>query len=480
MARTRETGLMVTLAVALIAALVLALTVTSPQDATGVFTLVVGLIAVGGIGALALVARPCWPLSLGLALGVFSGHWADMGIPFPLHRLLLLVAIFSALGRQWLTRPEGLRTRPVDWLLTVTALYVVCSTILAGTLDDAGARFTLLDRFSLIAFLLFFVAPFAYREARDRQVLLGVLVALGAYLGLTALIETVGPRGLLFPRYIDDPAVGIHFDRARGPLVEAAGNGLVLYTCAVAAVIAAVTWRDRRWRGLAAAVAALCVLGALFTLTRSVWLAAAGGTLGALLFARETRRYVLPAGVLGALVVAIAFAAVPGFADRADTRSNDDRPLWDRYNSNAAALRMLEQRPAVGFGWGRFATDSADYYRQGQDYPLTSVRDVHNVFLSNAAELGLLGAGLWLLSLLTAIAGGVMRRGPPVLRPWRIGLVAVATSYLLAALTTPLGFAAPTLLLWVWAGVTWTVPAPEELGSHVDERAALAAPQPVS
>jgi O-antigen ligase len=294
-----------------------------------------------------------------------------------------------------------------------------------------------------------------FREARDRQILLGVLVALGAYLGLTALIETTGPRGLLIPRYIDDPTVGIHFDRARGPFAEAVGNGLVLYACAVASVIAAIEWKTPTLRRGALLVASLCLLGTLLTVTRAVWLGVIVGTIVALLWAHETRRFAIPAVVIGVTGVLLAFAAIPDLQVRADRRQNDQRPLWDRKNSDSAALRMVDARPLLGFGWGKFRTESADYYRQADDYPLTRVRDVHSVYLANAVELGLVGTALWLAALVWAIGAGVLRRGPPDLRPWQIGLLAVAVSYAVAAATTPLSFTLPTLLMWAWAGLCW-------------------------
>ena len=45
----------------------------------------------------ALLARPAWPLSLGVALAAFSGHWGDMSVPVPLDRVLILSGIASAL-----------------------------------------------------------------------------------------------------------------------------------------------------------------------------------------------------------------------------------------------------------------------------------------------------------------------------------------------------------------------------------------------
>jgi putative inorganic carbon (hco3(-)) transporter len=202
-------------------------------------------------------------------------------------------------------------------------------------------------------------------------------------------------------------------------------------------------------------VAGLCALGLLLTETRSVWIAAGAGSLVALLAARETRRYVVPAFAAAGLLVVIALAVIPGLSASVHKRTSDQQPVWDRKNSNAAALRMIKAKPVLGFGWARFASDSGDYYRQSQDYPLSSVRNVHNVYLANAVELGLLGALLWLAACSIAIGGAVLRRGPPSLHPWKIGLIAIAVSYAVVGMTTPEGYALSAMLLWTWAGVAW-------------------------
>ncbi len=436
---------------------------SSPTDAfEGAVAAMAGLLLV----VVSLVARPAWPLSLGLAIAVFSGHWGDMNVPVAIDRVLIFSAVASLLVRQWHARPKGLETSPIHWLLVVTAAYALCSALFAGTLTESSPRFNLLDRFSLVAFVLFFVAPLAYREVRDRQILMGTFVALGGYLGLTALIETTGPRGILVPRYIDDPFVGTHFDRARGPFAEAAANGMLLYACAIVAVIAALSWRDRRLKGIAVAVAALCLLGTLLTVTRSVWLGTIVGSIAALLVARETRRYVPSAIVGGLAIVLVAFATIPGLQAQASERRDNDRPLWDRQNSNAAALRMLEEKPAFGFGWGTYRVKAIDYYRQADDIPLTIIQDVHSVYLNNAVELGLVGAGLWAFALMWAIGGAITRRGPPDLRPWKIGLVGLTCMYLVVAGTTPLSFTLPTLLIWTWAGMCWIGPPRRSIAEH--------------
>jgi O-antigen ligase len=229
-----------------------------------------------------------------------------------------------------------------------------------------------------------------------------------------------------------------------------------MYACAIASVIAFVKWQDRRWRAFALFVAGLCMLGTLFSLTRAVWIGAAVGAPLALASVRQTRRFLVPVMAAGLVLVALALAAIPGLAARVDRRRNDNtETVWARRNSNAAAIRMVEARPLLGFGWGRFAKDSTPYYRQSQDYPLTLLPALHNVYLQNAVELGVIGVSLWVFALLWAIGGAILRRGPPELRPWKIGLLALALGQLAAWATAPARYVLPTILLWLWAGVAW-------------------------
>ena len=427
-------------------------------SATDGFERLFGLVALAGVGIAALALPPAWMVSVALALSMFQSRWGLMGSPVDFDRYAVLLAIGSVLMREWRHRDGRLQTRPIDWLIFVTALYALCSAQIVGQLAEEDARFELLDRFGLIPFLLFFVAPFAFRTEAERRVLLGFFLAIGTYLGITAILESIGAKPLIFPKYINDPSQGIHADRARGPFLEAGANGLVLYASGVAAIIAFTKARTPRARWFALFVAALCALGVILALTRVVWLAAAIASPIALAAARETRRFVVPAVALGTLLTVLALATIPGLQERADRRKNDNtHTVWTRKSSNAAALRMIDDKPLLGFGWGNFGTESIPYYRQGRDHPLAFVpqNNLHNVYLQNAVELGLLGALLWAATLLAVLIGGVLRRGPPELRAWKMGLIAVALAQLIAWATVPAEYIMPTLVLWLWAGVAW-------------------------
>ena len=413
------------------------------------------IVADAGLLYLAWEAEPVWPISAGIALTIFSGNWQYLGFPIGADRLLLVTGSVAIILRA-LRTPNLLRSHPIQVLLVLTAGYALASGVLAGTIVQLESFFAWLDRLGVVPFLMFVIAPVALRTPRERAILLATLVATGAYLGLTALFETIGLDALVYPKYILDPTIGLHEDRARGPFVEAVANGLGLYFCAVAAAVALVTWRRPLARLAAGIVIVLCALGIVFTVTRAVWLGAILGTGVALLMTPATRRLVVPAAIGGVVLVLAALAVVPGLSDLAGQRSGDQLPVWDRLNTNRAGLTMLAERPLFGHGWDAFVLKSEDYLRQAEDYPLTGEQiKLHNVFLSNAVELGLVGFVLWATALLWALGGAILSRPPPELVPWRMALVAIAISWGVAAMFGPLAYALPTLLLWTLAGVLW-------------------------
>jgi O-antigen ligase len=149
----------------------------------------------------------------------------------------------------------------------------------------------------------------------------------------------------------------------------------------------------------------------------------------------------------------------PTVTGRASERTADKTSVWDRQNQTAAGLRMIAARPLFGFGWDRYKQDSLDYFRQASTYPMTGFSKgelplpLHNSYLSNAVELGLVGALLWLAALFWGIGGAIVLGSAPELRPWRLGLIALAVFFLVIAFFDPLQQTFTQLSLWVWAGV---------------------------
>src|SRR5262249_20850075 len=221
-------------------------------------------------------------------------------------------------------------------LMAVLIVYVALSALIAGTLGDIVWLAKLLDAFGVTPFLMFLVAPIAFRERRQRDILLSFLVGLGAYLSLTTLFERIGLDALIFPRYILDPGVGIHVERGRGPFAEAVTNGFALYMCVVASAIAYRQWRGSARAYLAASVGLLCLVGVVLSLQRSVWAAALVATLITLLTLGGYRRGALKLALPIIAAVGIAVLVIPGLHKDAAARFQDEATVHDRQNLSHA------------------------------------------------------------------------------------------------------------------------------------------------
>ncbi len=420
-----------------------------------------------------LVVRKLWELPpaatmcAAIVLTIFSGAWRLMGLGgLPLDRLLALIVVL-----QFLLRAPGvahsplLQLRNVHLLLGLTILYVVASALVAGTLTNEAGFLGLIDETGVMPYVLFLVAPAVFATRRERDLLLVTLVCLGAYLGVTAIFETLGPHGLVFPSYIAHIDTALAESRADGPFQSSVAEGFANFACAVAAVMALSKWQDRRKRYCACFVIAVCMLGCFLTLERGVWIAAAAATVVTALASRTGRRWLAPGTLTCAAVIGGILLISPAVASKASTRVSDQLSVWDRQNQTSAAIRMLTAKPLLGFGWDSYTSDSLEYFRQSPEYPLTGtptmtasvavgkLLPLHNTYLAYAVELGLLGGLLWLASLVWGIGGAVLERGSPDLNRWKLGLLAIAVFYAVVAGFNPYQQAFPALLLWTWAGI---------------------------
>jgi putative inorganic carbon (HCO3(-)) transporter len=395
-----------------------------------------------------------WTLLLALVLNMFAGNWSYLGVPVPLDRGMLVLAIVLLVLDQ---RPWSLTGVRWSWVHAVMGLLVLLATASAlfhGTLQTSYGAYALLDRL-VIPFTLLTVAPVVFRTAGQRDLVLKTLTVVGAYLGLVALAGAVGLDGVVFPRYINDPSVGIQYGRARGPFVESEAMGIVLCQCGFAAAVLA-TRTQRAWRAVSIVVVVLAPLGVLLTLTRSVWVGTAVGVALAMVVDRRLRRWVPVVLVAGAMATLLALAVVPGLAASASDRAGTSRSVDDRLNTNDAALRIIEREPLFGVGWVEFIAVNSEFVRQADSYPITNTAiEVHNVALGRAAELGLPGGALWVLCVLGGPVQAALRRvrAPNDLQSWRLVLLGSTTCWLTATLLSPVPYPMANNLAFLLAGV---------------------------
>lgn len=421
----------------------------------GILQTVVLVAAAGAVGWFILRADPAWTLAAALAATIFSGRWELMSIPLPIDKLLFVAGATVLLLRIGPARHRpALRLNYVHLLLALVVLMAVLAAHLGGTLSNRETRIDILDRLGVIPFLWFLIAPVAFYDEARRKLLMGTLVIVGFYLGLVAVFEGVDLDEIIVPTFIVDPDVGSFTDRARGPFLESVGNGVALLACGTAAVIALSHWQRRKARFFAYAVILLCLAGIVLTYTRSVWIAAIVGVFAALIAYRTLRPRLGPMVVAGAVALGVCVVTVPGLSTKLTDRFNDNGPVWVRQHTNNAALRMIAEKPAFGWGWRTFQINSGYYFRDVEKIKLTGYHEIaHNIVLVRVQEVGLLGGALWFVALALAFGLPLLRRVSGDLALWQRGYLVVILSMVVVGMFTHLGFPFQGSLIGAWAGL---------------------------
>lgn len=403
---------------------------------------------------------------LGLAANLLSGHSHRLGLPISPDRILIPLALIL-LWRD----PNRTRARwgAVAALMAVFVAWTLASMIWHGDLMTRSTQFALLDR-TVMPFLMFLVGPLVFSTAARRDLLLKGLTVMGLYLSVTAVLELFLPQ-LVFPRYIVDPEVGMHFGRARGPFAGAEAMAMTLAVCMGAALLL-VGRQIRRWSTLGLVVAPLALFGVVLTGTRSAWLGVVAGIVIALVLSPSLRRWIPAMLVAGASAVVAATIFLPSLVQSVFERSTANGPIYDRLSSNAAAFRVLGDLPLTGIGWRRFYPHGAEWARQSDSLPMNNaVIEVHSVILSRAAELGLPAVVVFLLIIVLGPVRSALPARPipghPDLPGWRVLSGYVVAVWLIAGLFGPLSNPMPNYSVWLIAGVaswgliTWAASEPK-------------------
>ena len=331
-------------------------------------------------------------------------------IPITIDRMLL-GGLLALAGWSWLMNLETLRRlNRMDVALLVMIAMLFFSTF---THDYKFAKNLPLSRllfFYLLPLALYFVVRTAKIKRLDLSAITIGLGAFGLYLALTGIAEVKQFHGLVFPRYIVDSTATEFFGRGRGPFLNPVSNGIfqVVGFCCI------MFWWPRSSKGVRMMIvlaAGIVAIGIYATLTRSVWmtLILVGG-LGLFITTTQNQK--------GMLIIAGTLAAVllfPVIGDKVFKFKRDKNVTESQMSESAqlrplflaVAMRMFEDRPILGCGFGQYAQEKYPYLQDaytGKPLSKTKVYLQHNVFLAYLTELGLTGLILLLVML------GVMAR----------------------------------------------------------------------
>lgn len=394
--------------------------------------ILVSWLILGGLAALAwyairgdlLVAILIWFVTL----IIFHEEWWRVSIPFffalTIPRIGIVVLAILLAAMVVLGRVQLRMAWPVSGAILALLAYFFVSAAVSGfeTRSVVTVHYRLIGGY-VFPFIVFVLVLHSFRAEQDFRRMAIFFAGLAVYLTFTGWCEHLGLRRLVFPSFINDPSVGIHWGRVRGPFVMSAGMGLALTFCFFSNLMLA--------RGLARGRRLIYLLNALmvpvifWTKTRSVWL---GFALGALIWIAYSRRRVtriVGVSVLVSLVLLVAVINMDNFlgTERAKGGLTDMEPILMRVGLAQLTWEIFKVRPIFGVGFGHFRDFAPDFARDPSStaFAFGATALEHNNLLSILGETGLIGIALYTLAIFMLLLHSVRLFGK--LSPTGVGFI---------------------------------------------------------
>lgn len=245
--------------------------------------------------------------------------------------------------------------------------------------------------------------PIVYSAVRDKRRAMWIMA--GLVLGALAACA----YGVAHPSPEDARLEGTALDP----------NELASVLVAGTALLAGVTANIKNHNGLRFAAfcsIGLCVLGIFLTVSRGGLLALGVALIAAMIIGGRWR----PLAFLAAILIAcgsfyyFAVLAPPEARERITKTSEGETQVREgRTTLWQVAERIVEAKPVTGVGANNFQTTSRHYVLNQPgalartDLVIASPRVVHNTYLGMAAELGLVGLGLFVVVMLFCVTSAI-------------------------------------------------------------------------
>lgn len=348
--------------------------------------------------ALAFVAVVIANLSVGICLFAvvsfldvlpFGGGAASFS---KIAGLLLLVSWLAFLGTQQASRRDFVSAHPlVTYLLLLFLAWAAASMLWA---EDAGSTLSDVQRYApnVLLFLIVFTA------VRERKHAIWVCASFVFGVAVIAVWGLVNPQ----------PEAGNDLARLSGAGVNPGQMAAVGVAGMILAVPFVLEWRRSPGvRLLAGGAAVLALASVLLTLSRGGLVALGVALLAAVLVGGRWRIATLILLVLVVAGVVGYFTTIATPQERARVTQADGgtgrTDIW------AVGLRMFSAHPLRGVGAGNFQVTSIHYLvkpgaLKRDEFIIDEPKVAHNIYLQEAAELGIPGFVMFMAIVLFSVA----------------------------------------------------------------------------
>ncbi|MGI9471709.1 MAG: O-antigen ligase family protein [Rubripirellula sp.] len=352
-------------------------------------------------------------------------------ILFSLDRVLWF-AMFGLAAIGWrLSYTRTPQLNRIDWLVMAIVVWFFLSAIRGGSVPTGSSPVARWLFYIVMPAGMYTIARLVDIRGKEVRWMLVGSIVLGMYLAITAMLEISGLHQFVFPTYIRNPENWLFLGRGRGPLMNPAGNGIVISIAVTAATLGAI-FAGRREKLFFVALGLVLLGGIYATLTRSVWMGALLA-MGIVILVYSPR-WVRVIGL--AAVFVIGGASVMGMKDQLVRMKREknlsaadaEKSIQLRPLLAVVALEMFKDHPLIGHGFGHYFEHNSRYHNnRSYNLPLGEARRYaqHNVFLSVLVDTGLIGLSLFVawLAMLAGIGWQLARQIPSRRESQWVGLL---------------------------------------------------------
>ncbi len=326
--------------------------------------------------------------------------------------LIVLIFLFDVAFKK--TR-QLLPITGTEVVMVVFSLFSTISMFSSAYITNEDVKFNFFANGYGIPFTIYFLSKnIVDDEEKIKKVFISFAVV-GLYLGLTGIFEILKIDQLVFPGYIVNPMIGLHYGRARGPFLISTVNGAVIGMIIFMSIHLLFNEKGR-WKRYFLIITLLCMFVTLvLTYTRACWIAFFIAILIVSIFIPHVRKIFLLICAASVILVSYVFYLHPHFkmAESEQQLISKKAPTTELFINRLLNTSTIEGRidlyklnsklflksPIWGNGYGAYGNVKEEF-EQKTHTKISKYKFIqkgaksHDTIVGILVDLGLLGLGL--------------------------------------------------------------------------------------